>query len=158
MKQILFIVLAFISVNVMAQEQKNEIKVYELNKKHRAAQDFSPEQMATIKSKKMALEFDLSDEQQQQVKGLFLKQTKTREIQKENLKKHLETAKKNNLSKEERYKMLNSQLDNKLDMKAEMKAILTEGQYEKWNNVNSMMDKKKLKMRQERKAKQLEKN
>ena len=71
MKTILIIVMTFSSLSVMTQERKRDIKMSERPERIDNLKDFSPEEMATIKSKKMALQLDLNDAQQQQIKMLL---------------------------------------------------------------------------------------
>ena len=158
MKTILIIVMTFSSLSAMTQERKRDIKMSERSERIDNLKDFSPEEMATIKSKKLALQLDLDDAQQQQIKMLFLEQSKLRGNRMEQRQKQMENAKNNNISKEERFKILNNSLDDKLDIRNKIKDILTQEQYEKWLETNRMMGKKKSMTRMPREKNQIPNN
>ncbi|SFR40109.1 hypothetical protein SAMN04490243_1607 [Robiginitalea myxolifaciens] len=88
-------------------------------------QQLSPEQRATLKSKEMALHLDLSENQQQQVARLleaeFAEARKIRESQKASDKSEID-----------RFERRNAQLNRQLALKAELKNILNDEQYERW--------------------------
>ena len=106
----------------------------------------------------MALQLDLNDAQQQQIKMLFLEQSILRGNRMEQRKKQMENAKNNNIAKEERFKILNNSLDDKLDIRNKIKDILTQEQYEKWLETNRMMGKKKSMTRMPREKNQIPNN
>ena len=102
---------------------------------------FSPEQEATLWSKKMTLELDLNETQQDQMYALILEKAKTRDQLFKNLPKERPT-------KEQIYKMEVDRLDQEIAMKEALKSILTERQLERWE---LMENKKSLKIREKKK-------
>lgn len=96
----------------------------------------TPEQMATLRTKKMTLALDLSNEQQEQVRELYLSQAKLHQEKREARKdgKESEDAEKNR--SEDRYARLNERLDNAITRKGKMKEILTDVQFEKWEQMH----------------------
>lgn len=93
----------------------------------------TPQQEASIKSKKMALELDLTDQQQDKVYNILLNQAnnKPAKISKEERK---------NLSQEERVALTEQRLEKQIAMKREFQKVLSEEQYEKFEK---MMNKRK---------------
>ena len=113
--------------------------------------DLTPEQMATLKTKKMTLALDLSESQQKKIYNLSLKGAKDRKAKMEARK---ETMKNNNgkrpeLSSDEKYKRANERLDQQIAMKKELSTILTKEQLEKMEQMKKRgkMKKKKAQMR-----------
>ncbi|NDI98393.1 hypothetical protein GWA97_04845 [Flavobacterium sp. LaA7.5] len=90
----------------------------------------TPEQRVELQVKKMTLELDLNDKQQQEVKQLLTKKSKERE---EAIAQHKAKKEKGEkLTADERYAMQSNRLDEQIEMKGEMKKILTPEQYEKF--------------------------
>ena len=139
----MMIAMALLTLNATAQDAKNKKGLYK---------DFSAEEMATLKTKKMTLHLDLTDDQQKEIKALFLeaakKKEKTRTERKE--KKENETTL-NKPSKDERYAMANNRLDQQIEMKKKIKNILTAEQYKKWES--SLSEKSKGKQKRLQKGK-----
>ena len=94
---------------------------------HQKYQKMNPEQRAVLQAKTLRLHLDLTSAQEEKVKTLLVEQM-------EDKKSHRENAKAENLSGYER-KL--HQLDQKLAFKAAMKNILTEAQYENWNQIQT---------------------
>ena len=115
------------SITAMAQKGERQ--------QNRAMNNMTPEQMATIKTKKMTLALDLTDAQQKQIQALNLESAKTRKAAMEKRK----AAKANEESKkptsDERYAMKSERLDQMIAHKSEMKEILSPEQYEKWEKM-----------------------
>ena len=132
MKKLAIIALALITFQANAQEKKNDKR--QENKKERLEKrmQLEPQEMAELKTKKMTLHLDLTEAQQSKVMALNLEQAKTR---KEQFKKRLdkkESSEKAKTTKEEKLKMMNAKLDAQIATKKQMKDILSENQYEKW--------------------------
>ena len=102
--------------------------------------DFTPEQQATLHSKKLALALDLNEQQQGKVMALQLKRAEERKALMEAYKKD-SGGEKQPPTSEERFNRLNAHLDRQLAYKSEMKKILSEEQYKKWNQMASHMRK-----------------
>lgn len=94
---------------------------------HQKHQKMNPEQRAVLQAKTLRLHLDLTSAQEEKVKTLLVEQMEAK-------KSHRENAKAENLSGYER-KL--HQLDQKLAFKAAMKNILTEAQYENWNQIQA---------------------
>lgn len=91
----------------------------------RAKVDRNPEQIATVQSKKLTLELDLTDKQQKAVYDLMLQAHKSRKDKptRESLKE---------MTDEQKTALQTARLDNMIAHKRTMKGILTSEQYEKW--------------------------
>ena len=94
--------------------------------------EFTPEQQATLHSKRLALALDLNEQQQSKVMALQLKRAEERKALMEAHRKNSDTAKQP-ATPEERFNRLNARLDRQLVYKSEMKKILSEAQYRKWS-------------------------
>ena len=120
MKNLLFIALLSLSLMVQGQERKGQ----------QYQKDFTPEQMATIKTKKMALHLDLSQEQQNQLLKVNRSWAEKRAQDREKFKAQMEGEEKPDA--DERYAMKVQMLDNQLAYQGEVKKILTQEQYVLW--------------------------
>lgn len=142
MKKLFLIALAFVSLQVIAQDrQKGDIKEMKKNRTE-SMKNISPEDMATISTKKLTLALDLNENQQTQVKELLLTQAKSRmTLRDKRVKSKEKEAKK--ITKEERVQAINSRLDDQIVMKKKMKSILTTEQYEKWEKIQARRGKEK---------------
>lgn len=130
MKTVVSVVLiAFFMVTATAQE-----------KQRRARSDFSPEQMAEIQTKKMALYLDLSESQQRDVLEINRALAEKRKQKMERYKAMKEKGER--LSDEERFNHANAQLDEQLEVQKKMKKILNEEQYQKWRKMSAKKQKK----------------
>lgn len=63
MKKLLLIAIALITVNATAQEGKRERQNKGEHERVQQFKDFSPEEVATLQTKKMTLHLDLTDAQ-----------------------------------------------------------------------------------------------
>lgn len=133
MKKLILIALAFMALQATAQErqrmQQND------SKKERAHKfkDLTPEEAATLQTKKMTLHLDLTEAQQTKIQALNLENAKKRKVKMEARKPMKEDEDFAKPTKEERLKMKNERLDNQIARKQKMKAILNAEQYEKWS-------------------------
>ncbi|MBJ7880229.1 hypothetical protein [Gelidibacter salicanalis] len=128
MKKLVMILVAFATLQVSAQEQKREMR-----KDHAESKmQYSPEEMAQLRTKQMTLKLDLNDKQQKDVSVIFLEEAKFRANKKAAMTKDKGEQ---SLSKEERLKMKNERLDRQIAMKKKMKTILSAEQYEKWEKM-----------------------
>lgn len=121
MKYLLIITLAFFTTQSTIAQHKSK-----------KGMDLSPEEMATIKTKKMTLALDLTDAQQDEIYKLSLENAKMRKAHKAERKSKKTAAPQKPLSKEERLAFINKKLDHKIAMKAKLKKILNKDQYAKW--------------------------
>ncbi|PHQ60469.1 MAG: hypothetical protein COC08_07325 [Maribacter sp.] len=128
MKKIAVTVMLLVAVATMAQERQHH------HREH--MKDLTPEQMATLQSKKMTLALDLSKAQQAQLKKLF---TENATLRKEKMKARKAKKENGTMTKptsEERYAMQNQRLDHLIAQKSEMKKILSQEQYDKWEKAH----------------------
>ncbi|AXT20964.1 hypothetical protein D7030_00300 [Flavobacteriaceae bacterium AU392] len=140
MKKLVFIALAFITLQVTAQEHRRGHRDGQRRgvQKARALQQLSPEQIAEVQAKRMTLHLDLTEVQQKEIQELLLQQTKARKEKIEAFKKSRADKNIERPSKEKRLDLLNERLDNQIAMKQKMKNILNEEQYQKWQKSNGL--------------------
>ena len=96
------------------------------------AKNLTPEQMATLQTKKMALDLDLTEAQQSQIQVLNLENAKLRKAKMEERKAMKEDDERKRPTAEEKFAMQNQRLDAQIAQKAKMKKILSQEQYAKW--------------------------
>jgi hypothetical protein len=125
MKKILTLSLLLLTYGAMAQQRPYH------RQSQKAFQELSPEQRATLQSKKMVLALDLDTRQQQQVESLLKKRFETREKMRATHRKAAADSSKS-LTPEARYGRMNAHLDREIAFQQEMKNILTESQFEDW--------------------------
>ena len=103
MKRAMLVFIMFSTLVLSAQETNTE--------KRKSKANFTPEQRAELRSKKMTLELDLSESQQNQVQQLFLKSEKNRAF-----------ADKKNSPKtsNEKFQAKSARLDNRITFKKEL--------------------------------------
>lgn len=120
------ILITAILISALSFSQRGE-------KRMQARESMTPQQEASIKSKKMALELDLTEKQQVQVFDLLKEQASNRP-------ERLSKEAREKMSQDERLKAKEARLDDQIALKRELKNILNEEQYEK---LEKMMDKRK---------------
>jgi protein CpxP len=157
MKKLLLIAIALITVNATAQGPKGNRVEKDQKERTQQVQDFSPEEIATLQTKRMALELGLNEAQQKQIQTIHLEQAKARKTEMEARKKMRDGSKEVKLSKGERFNRVNSQLDEKLATKTKMKSILTKEQFEKWERQNAMKGRRNMKDNKDGKRKMKQK-
>lgn len=135
------IIALLLGTSIMAYGQKE-------GKPRQQMQDFTPEQRAVLKTKKMTLHLDLSQNQQDQLLALNKKWAKEREAKKAELK----SLNREEMTSDQKFKQMNDMLDTQIAHQKEMKKLLNEKQYDVWKKS---MGKKsqKLKERKEHYAK-----
>jgi hypothetical protein len=128
MKYILKILVLLFSLSVVAQQPPRQMDS-ESGKRHnnrmQAMKALTPEQEATLWTKKMTLELDLNQNQQGQIYALILRKTKK-------VKLRMENKPKERPNKEEIYNMHISRLDEAIAMKENLKKILNDEQFAQW--------------------------
>jgi len=131
------IVLVALMTGFASMAQKGE-------KRHRDNfKDMSVEQMATLKTKKMALELDLSDAQQSEIQALNLEMAKTRKAKMEERKAAKTSGERKEPTSDERYAMKVARLDNAIAHKAELQKVLSKEQFEKWERLHQRSKKRR---------------
>src|SRR6056297_1770240 len=109
--------------------------------KRQGMRDLSPDQIATLQTKKMTLALDLDQKQQTEVQSIILANATERKNKMEERKAEKQEG--NRPSKEERYAIQNERLDHMIAQKAAMKKILTQAQFEKWEKMHGKRKKGK---------------
>lgn len=134
MKKLLILALAFISINAFAQQRGqgfNQRTPKEMGMRMgMAMNNFTPEQQATLKTKRMTLHLDLTESQQKEIYTLNLNQAKEREVNQKAMLANTENGK--TFTDEERYNLMEKRLNNQIDYKAKIKSILKSEQFELW--------------------------
>jgi hypothetical protein len=133
MKKLLLIALAFMALQATAQERQRMHQNDSKKERAHKFKDLTPEEAATLQTKKMALHLDLTEVQQAKIHALNLENAKMRKAKMEARKAMKEDEDFVKPTKEERLKMKNERLDNQIARKQKMKAILNAEQYEKWS-------------------------
>lgn len=128
MKKIVIICVLLAGVSSLAQERDGR------SHGRNYLKDMTPEQVATLSSKRLALALDLTEAQRGQVMELQLERVKERRATMEDRKQS--EGQGTALSPAERYERLNERLDRKLAYKASMKKILSEKQYADWVSMH----------------------
>jgi len=149
MKKIVFILLALIALKVSAQE-KNERPNRERGEKMERYQDYTPEEIATLQTKKMTLHLNLNESQQKEIKELNLENAISRETMMKAHKAQKESGNMEKPSKEARLKMMNDRLDRQIERKGKMKKILNADQFTKWEKSQEEMKNKHYGMHKEK--------
>lgn len=138
MKKLLVIALVAIGVSGFAQKAKGEER-----------EQFSPEQKATLMSKRMKNSLDLSEQQTNEVKALLLSKIEKNKNLREKIKAKKESGVK--FTKDEKFAMQNARLDEKATTMEAFKKILSAEQYSKLV-VLSEKRQEKMKHRKEKRA------
>ncbi len=94
--------------------------------------DMSPEQIAELRTKKLALALDLSEKQREQIREIELSEAFERESRKE-----VRRERNSKPDADQRYEMINERLDKQLALKEQMKGILNKEQFEKWERLHA---------------------
>jgi hypothetical protein len=147
------IVFLLLSSTMEAQEKKE---------RQRRGPDLTTEQMATLRTKKMALALDLDDQQQKAVYALVKEQADARKAKMATFKEKRKEG--TQLTSDEKFQMQSDMLDQQLKNKAAMKKILSKEQFEKFEKAshrNKQAMHKKMESRKKGKrehAKKSEKN
>lgn len=134
MKKIAIALIALITFQANAQHKEEGHHDSRKERLHKM-KDISPEDMAQLHTKKLTLALDLTDAQQKKINALNLKHAKVKKAKMEARIKDKEATKKR--SQEQRLKAMNERLDAQIAHKKEMKAILNEKQYEKWERLQA---------------------
>ena len=100
--------------------------------------EFTPEQRATLKAKKLTLALELNDKQQKELVKLFSEEAKMMQKHHQQMKANKEAGKEVN-----RFEMMNKHMDLKIDHQRKIKNILTEDQYSKWSKMKMHQGMKK---------------
>ncbi len=131
MKKLVVIAIALASLQAIAQNHKGEQRKGEHKENVHKFNDFSPEQIAILQTKKMTLHLDLTEMQQREIQKINLANAIERKAKMETRKKMKESNASEKPSIEERFNMMSERLDNQIARKKQMQAILSKEQFEK---------------------------
>ncbi|WP_147678424.1 hypothetical protein [Algibacter pacificus] len=141
MKKLIIIALAFIGLQATAQRQEGGPRNQDRGGK---MMNLSAEEIATLQTKKMTLFLDLDEGQQKKIYKINVENATQRKAMMEERKAKKEAGTAEKPSKEDHLKMMNAMLDKKIAEKAEMKKILNDDQYAKWEKeIASKKNKRK---------------
>ena len=130
MKNLLIALMALFCISTYAQQNRNN-KGEARREMRQQKPDLSPEQMAELATKNMTLQIDLNEAQQKKVNKLQLERAKSREAQ------FKSKSEKKQLSDAERFTIKTQRLDEQIAHKKQMKSILTQEQYQKWEGIQA---------------------
>lgn len=153
MKKIILIVLALVTIQVSAQERKQDYRKGERKERINRFKDFSPEEVAELQTKRMTLDLDLTPSQQKQIQKLNLENAINRRSKMDERQAKMKEGNKEAPNKEERLKMMNERLDRQIEMKQKMAKILNSDQMEKWEKMKKRNKGKKFRKQKELKGK-----
>lgn len=128
MKKLVMAILIMAGITATAQDHQRKGKRGDMK-------DLTPEQVATIQTKKMTLALDLNKSQQGKIKAILTEDATARKTKMEERKAQKYEGKKV-LTAEEKYAMQNERLDHQIARKEQMKSILDDEQYEKWEKMD----------------------
>ncbi len=143
MKKLVSIALmALFTIGVFAQD----------GRKKQRKQEFTVDQIATLKTKKMTLLLDLNSQQQEQI--LEINKQKAAEHKTKKAARKALKERDTKPTSEELFNMKNDQLDNMIAHKAAMKKVLTAEQFETWQQARKKKGKRLKKRGAQKKAQQ----
>ncbi|MBU2995343.1 hypothetical protein KO500_02815 [Cellulophaga baltica] len=128
MKKVITILVLSIGLNAMAQGKRGH--------------DYTPEQMATLSSKKMTLALDLNEDQQAEIYKMDLETAKDKKAKMAERKKANKDEERKKPSSDERFERESKMLDQKIAKMKKMKSILSKEQFEKWQKMQKNRMKK----------------
>lgn len=125
MKKLSLILILMLSISVFAQDRKQG-----RNQDRKMDKvEMSADEMATLRTKKMALKLDLTQDQQARLKTLFTEQaTYQKAIRAQHREMRRDTATWN----KNKFAIQNARLDHKKEMQDKLRSILTPEQFETW--------------------------
>lgn len=124
MKRVVSLCVMVLLVASMSAQEKRKMHARE------NFENATPEQLAELKTKKMALDLDLNEKQQKEIYALNLEESKKQKEMFEARQKMKESGERPD--KTDRMAMMNEHLDKQLEVQNKMKGILNEAQYAKW--------------------------
>ncbi len=139
MKNLVLIAFALVAFTVSAQPGNPQRK----GKKDLAekTKDWTPEQKAELATKKMTLDLNLTEAQQQKIYPIHL------EMMKDRVKRKANKEKKSDLSSTELFDLQNARLEKKIKTKKQFKDILTTEQFESWEKKHATNKRMKRRMK-----------
>ena len=147
MARIVSLLALFICFSLTINAQK---KQFFKNKK-----SLTTEQLTTLKVKKITLELELSEVQQNKLTPIIAKLISERVIEVNRMRESKNKV--NNIDASNRYQMANRILDRKIMFQKEMRTILNEEQFKKFKTLEKKKN-QKIKNRRHQKKKRFHKN
>lgn len=129
MKKTISILVLLLGFTTIAQKGEHH------GDRHADGHDMTPEQMATLHTKKMTLALDLSDNQQGKIYQMNLGNAQLRKEKMEERKSRIENEARQKPTSDERFAKQNQHLDHQIAQKEKVKQILTSEQFEKWEMI-----------------------
>ena len=149
MKRFALALVLLTTVGVMAQKQEG------YKGPEKGMMKMTPEQIATLQTKRLTLALDLSEAQQEKVMKVTLEEAEYGKAKWEKIKAQRESGEWKKPTSEERFEMKNALLDRKIAYDQKMKNILTKSQYATWKEMQEEKVqhlKRKMKERKKRQA------
>lgn len=137
MKKLILIALALVTIQVSAQNRNRDDRKGDRMEQRDKFKDFTPEEVAQLQTKQMALDLNLTEAQQKQIQKINLENAVDRKAKMEARQSRMKDDNAEKPNKEERLKMMNERLDKQLEMKQKMSKILNADQLEKWEKMHS---------------------
>ncbi len=138
MKNLILITIAIFTLQTVTAQRPDWTKNKGEHSSMSFMQDLSAEQMATLQTKRMIFQFDLSEEQISKVQQVNLSFSK---IRKSKMKEFKNKKQQDKPSADKRYKMMIARLDNRIAYKRELATILSKEQLKKWVNASEKFGK-----------------
>jgi len=132
MKNLMMITMVVFTLQATAQRPNWVQQENMMGQKMSFMEDFSPEQIANLKTKRMVLQLDLTADQTDKVNNLNLVFSKAF---KENMEEMKEKKGKGKPSSENRYLMMIGKLNDRIAYRDNLKEILNKEQLEKWEEM-----------------------
>ena len=136
MKKLILIALALVTIQVSAQNRNRDDRKGDRMEQRDKFKDFTPEEVAQLQTKQMALDLNLTEAQQKQIQKINLENAVDRKAKMEARQSRMKDDNAEKPNKEERLKMMNERLDKQLEMKQKMSKILNADQFEKWEKMH----------------------
>ena len=136
MKKLMLICFVFVGLSLQAQPGTDS-KMNDRREMKEKMADLNPQERAMLKTKHMTLELDLDEKQQKQVETLLVQQEEKRDAMRAQRKEGKKPT------KEEMYALKSKMLDEQIAFKKEMKSILNDEQYVKFEKRQHVRKEKK---------------
>ncbi|MBT8254572.1 MAG: hypothetical protein KJN68_11415 [Bacteroidia bacterium] len=145
MKRLLIWVLILSTISLSAQQDGRNKRGPE-DRGMRMIKDLSAEEAATLKTKRMTLDLDLTENQKNKIYQIHLKNAEDRKARFAEMQKKREAGEKGKQGNQgDTYQKLNERLDKQIAHKKEMKQILDEDQFKRWERGAKRAQHKKIK-------------
>ena len=141
MKKLMIIAIAFVTTIGFSQDRERNQQ--ERQKMQQERQNLTPEQRAELNTKRLTIQLDLNEAQQNQMLNLQLEMAKERAAKKQQMKAKAEET--------GYYEKANKRLDKRKEYQDKMKSILTESQYNTWKENIRQGKRSKGKLKQKNK-------